>query len=98
MWYSLIEIQRASLESLRLAIRASGRILKHPFNPAAYTLFGRSCSVACEAMDEAIGHYDPASVIVDLAAMRERVAARFYVAPTAEAKVIPFERPGRLAG
>ena len=97
MWYSLIEFQRASLESLRLAIRASGRLLKHPFNPAAYTMLGRSCSVACEAMDDAIGSYDPEAGIIELAAMRDRMASRIYSAPTAEAKILPFARPGRLA-
>ena len=97
MWYSLIALQRASLESLRLAIRASARILKHPFNPAAYTFIGHSCSVACEAMDEVIGSYDPEAGIIELAEMRERMAARFYSPPAAEAKILPFARPGRLA-
>ena len=97
MWYSLIELHRASLESRRLAIRASARLLKHPFNPAAYTFIGHSCSAACDAMDEAIGRYDPQAGIVELAKMREQMAARFYSPPTVEAKILPFARTGRLA-
>jgi poly-beta-hydroxyalkanoate depolymerase len=97
VWYSLIEFHRASLESLRLAIRASGKLLKHPFNPAAYTVIGHSYSAACEAMDDAIGSYDPEAGIIELAEMRDRMASRFYSAPTAEAKILPFTRPGRLA-
>jgi len=97
VWYSLIAFQRASLESLRLAVRATAKILKHPFNPAAYTFIGHSCSAACEAMDEAIGSYDPEAGIVELAKMREQMAARFYAPPLVEAKILPFARPGRLA-
>lgn len=98
MWYSLVEFHRASLETLRLAIRASARLLRHPLNPAAYTPLGRSCGLACEAMDEAIGSYDPETGIVELAKMRERFSVRFYSPPAVEAKILPFERRGRLAG
>ena len=98
MWYSFIEFQRASLESLRLAIRTSARILKHPFNPAAYTFIGHSCGAACEAMDEAIGSYDPEAAIIELAEMRERMTGRFYSPPLSEAKILPFARRGGFAG
>ncbi len=97
MWYSLVEFHRASVETLRFAIRASARLLKHPFNPAAYTPLGHSCSLACEAMDEAIGSYNPEAGIIELAKMREQFSVRIYSPPTVEAKILPFERPGRLA-
>lgn len=92
MWYSLIEFHRASLQTLRLAIKASARLLKHPFNPAAYTPWGRSYGIACEAMDEAIGNYDPAAGIIELAKMRDRHSTRFHSPPTVEAKILRFER------
>jgi len=95
VWYSLIEFQRASLHSFRLAIRASARLLKHPFNPAAYTILGRSCGLAYEAMDEVIGSYDPEAAVIELAKMRDRFSVRFSPPPTGEAQILRFERPGR---
>jgi poly(3-hydroxybutyrate) depolymerase len=90
VWYAIYEINRASLEPLRLAMRAGARIYDHPFNPVAYTPLGRSCSLACDAFARLIGTPRGAESELDgprISAQRGKRGAT----------ILPFVRPHRAA-
>ena len=96
MWYTLYEINRASLEPLRLAVRASARLWDHPLNPAAYTPLGHTCSLACDALERIIGTYGPRGIdLAELEALRRNMAERTGHGLTAT--ILPFVRPHRAA-
>jgi poly(3-hydroxybutyrate) depolymerase len=99
LWYALYEINRASLEPLRLAVRASARLCDHPLNPVSYTPLGRSYCLACDVIDSVIGAYGPEGLnLIKLDAIRRKMAARFRAdAERVEAKILPFTRPHRAA-
>jgi poly-beta-hydroxyalkanoate depolymerase len=98
VWHTLYEINRASLEPLRLAIRASGRLASHPLNPFSYTPLGRSYGVACEAFDRIIGSYGPRRTEIPWRGVSRHAAGLAETEARLSATVLPFIRRHRAAG
>ena len=54
-WY---EMSHAALKPARAAAEAAQHLFESPFNPFAYTAFGRHASAACEVFERTTRRYD----------------------------------------
>jgi len=57
MLYHAYELNHAALAPLREAVEFNKRYLESPYNPASYTLFGRTAAAACDLFESMTRRY-----------------------------------------
>src|SRR3954469_7065472 len=91
--YLLYETSHAALQPWRAMAEATRLVFSSPFNPLAYTLYGRSMAAACELLERATRRYVKPAFGLTIAAADESIPVTEQVVWSRPfCRVIAFER------